>query len=103
VAHFRRNAGIGPARVAGPVTLSRLGVYRPGCRIATPLALGDYGPPVWCLRRFLVGRGIEVSLDGKYTDRVAKAVRTVEARRGLRVDGAADATFLRAIGAWPSA
>ncbi len=100
--HFRRHLEIGRSPVAGPVTLSRLGVYRPSCRISTPLDLGDGGAAVFCLRQFLAGRGRPVPLVGPYNGRVANAVRTLESRRGLAVDGIADEQFLRVIGAWRS-
>jgi peptidoglycan hydrolase-like protein with peptidoglycan-binding domain len=102
VAHFRRSAGIPRSRVAGPVTLSRLGVYRPPCRVSEPLGPGDGGAAVFCLRQFLAGRGRPVPLVGPYNGRVASAVRILESRRGLPVDGVADEQFLRVIGAWRS-
>jgi peptidoglycan hydrolase-like protein with peptidoglycan-binding domain len=100
VAHFRRIVGLPRSRVAGWETLSRLGIYRPSCRIARPLGPGDAGPAVACLRRFLYGRGRPIPLAGGYGSQVAHAVRVIEARRGLPVDGVADVAFLRAIGAW---
>jgi hypothetical protein len=100
LSHYRRSIGLARARVAGRTTLSRLGIYRPSCRISTPLAVGDRGPAVFCLRQFLAGRGIRIPLVGEYNRRVARGVRALEAWRGLRVDGVADRTFLRTIGAW---
>ena len=57
---------------------------------------------MFCLRQFLAGRGRPVPLVGPYNGRVANAVRTLESRRGLAVDGIADEQFLRVIGAWRS-
>jgi peptidoglycan hydrolase-like protein with peptidoglycan-binding domain len=100
VFHYRRSIGLLPARVAGKTTLSHLAIYRPTCRISRPLDVGARGRAVHCLRRFLSGRGRALPLVGAYGSRVAHAVRVLEARRGLPVDGTADATFLRSIGAW---
>jgi peptidoglycan hydrolase-like protein with peptidoglycan-binding domain len=100
VAHFRRGVGLPRSRVAGWETLSRLGIYRPSCRISRPLGPGDGGPAVACLRRFLFGRGRAIPLVGGYGTQVTHAVRVIEARRGLPVDGIADVAFLRVIGAW---
>jgi peptidoglycan hydrolase-like protein with peptidoglycan-binding domain len=100
VRHFKRTHGLAGARRVGKETLQLLGIRRPMCRVSAPLAIGDKGRQVWCLRRFLAGRGIQIPVEGRYTARVARAVRQLEARRGLRVDGIADRTFLRAVGAW---
>jgi peptidoglycan hydrolase-like protein with peptidoglycan-binding domain len=102
VSHFRRSVELGRSWVAGPLTLSRLGVYRPPCRISTPLGPGDGGAAVSCLRQFLAGRGRPVPLTGPYGAHVASAVRILETRLGLPVDGVADQQFLRVIGAWRS-
>jgi hypothetical protein len=37
---------------------------------------------------------------GEYSARVTHAVKVIEARRSLPVDGIADVAFLRAVGAW---
>ena len=100
VRHFKRAHGLGVDGVARKEVLQRLGIHRPACRVSKPLAAGDRGRPVWCLRRFLDGRGRHVWPTGRYNARVARGVRGLEARRDLPVDGVADARFLRAIGAW---
>jgi peptidoglycan hydrolase-like protein with peptidoglycan-binding domain len=100
VRHVKRVHGLPANRIAGRDALRLLGIHRPACRIAAPLARGARGPAVFCLRQFLAGRGIRIQLVGEYNRRVARGVRTLEARRGLPVDGVADRTFLRAIGAW---
>jgi peptidoglycan hydrolase-like protein with peptidoglycan-binding domain len=102
VSHFRRNQGLRSSRIAGSVTLSRLGIFRPTCRISAALAPGATGPPVRCLRRFLIGRGSSIQPVGPYNARMATAVRSIERRRDLPVDGVADEQFLRVIGAWRS-
>jgi len=102
VAHFQRSRGLRATGVAGKATLQALGIHRPACAIDTPLAPGDTGWRVNCLRRFLLGRGIDMQVVGGYNPRVAKAVRKLEARRGLPADGVADEAFLRAIEAWPT-
>jgi peptidoglycan hydrolase-like protein with peptidoglycan-binding domain len=102
VRHFKRAHGLAANGVAGREALQLLGIHRPSCRISTRLAVGDHGPKVRCLRRFLVGRGFEMRLVGGYNGRVARAVRAVEARRRLAVDGVADRRVLRALGAWPT-
>ena len=100
VRHFKRAHGLRANGEATPAARRLLGIDRPACRIAAPLAPGARGPAVFCLRQFLAGRGIRMPLVGDYNARVARGVRALETRRGLRVDGIADATFLRAIGAW---
>jgi peptidoglycan hydrolase-like protein with peptidoglycan-binding domain len=100
VAHFQRAADLRANGVASRATLQRLGIQRPACTIEVALAPGASGWAVHCLRRYLVGRGIAMEIVGPYNPRVAKAVRLLEARRGLPSDGIADETFLRAIEAW---
>jgi hypothetical protein len=100
VRHVKRGHDLRTNRRAGREALRLLGILRPTCRIDAPLARGARGPSVFCLRQFLAGRGVRISVVGPYNRRVAKGVRRLETRRGLRVDGVADRTFLRAVGAW---
>jgi Putative peptidoglycan binding domain len=102
VRHFQRTHGLRGNGVAGRTTLRELGIHRPSCRISVPLAPGDGGWRVNCLRRFLIGRGIGMLPVGGYNKRVANGVRKLEARRDLPVDGVADWRFLRALGALPT-
>lgn len=62
------------------------------------LSLGASGAQVMSLQRALRKKGLAVRVDGSFGPATRKAVRKLQARLGIRVNGVASVAFLRRLG-----
>ena len=97
---FQRNARITVDGIAGPQTRRALGrLGRPLWGQRTLITRGTMGWDVSVLEFFLARRGLQPgAVDGRFTDRTAAAVRRLQRRRHLAVDGVVGSETLRVLG-----
>jgi hypothetical protein len=97
---FQRKAGITVDGIAGPQTRRALGrLGRPLWGKRKLLAPGMVGWDVSVLEFFLARRGLKPgAVDGRFNHRTAGAVRRLQRRKHLAVDGVAGPQTLRALG-----
>jgi len=69
----------------------------------TPLQFGTTGPDVECLQQALKASGFSVSdMNGVFGTSTEGAVRSLQAQRGLEVDGIVGQITATALGIWPT-
>jgi hypothetical protein len=97
---FQRRAGITVDGIAGPQTRRALGrLGRPLWGKRKVLATGMVGWDVSVLEFFLARRGLRPgAVDGRFNRRTAAAVRRLQRRKNLAVDGVAGPQTLRVLG-----
>jgi lysozyme family protein len=97
---FQRRAGITVDGIAGPQTRRALGrLGRPMWGKRKLLANGMVGWDVSVLEFFLARRGLRPgAVDGRFNRRTAAAVRRLQRRKHLAVDGVAGPQTLRVLG-----
>jgi peptidoglycan hydrolase-like protein with peptidoglycan-binding domain len=97
---FQRKARITVDGIAGPQTRRALGrLGRPLWGRRKLITRGMVGWDVSVLEFFLARRGLHPGVvDGRFTDRTAAAVRRLQRRRHLAVDGVVGPQTLRALG-----
>jgi hypothetical protein len=100
VRRFQRRAGLVVDGVAGPLTRGKLGrLGRPLFGHRHLLLRGSVGWDVSCLEFFLRAKGFRPGrIDGHYTRRTARAVRSYQRARHLVVDGIAGRQTLGSFG-----
>jgi peptidoglycan hydrolase-like protein with peptidoglycan-binding domain len=101
VRHYQRHHGLRGTGVGSARTLTKLRIWRAPCTISNALRPGMAGAEVVCLKRQLGGLGHDLApITDRYDAATARAVRLVEGRARVAIDGIADEVLLRRLGAW---